>query len=194
MITGWTGVIVQCGYSEQIWWMRKLPLSVILLLMLLLLPSITVAESAAKLQTNIVWTEEGALLGAESTVAQTWFEEDDPAVDYIGTWNSLVCNPCSNGSLKYSGQTGAMAEFSFYGTGLRWTTARAPVMGKAKLYFNGVYKGMIDLYNPVVKYPVVLEGKGLPLGNYTLTIEVSGQKNPGSTGNYTIIDAFEVVP
>ncbi|HZX48039.1 MAG TPA: hypothetical protein VFF47_02345 [Nitrospirota bacterium] len=125
---------------------------------------------------------------------QTHFEEDDPAIAYSGTWNSLVCNPCNNGFLKYSGQTGAKAEFSFYGTGIKWTTAKAPSLGKAKIYFNGVYKGMVDLYSPNVQYPVVLEGKGLPAGNYTLRIEVSGQKNPSSTGYYTLIDSFDVYP
>ena len=122
------------------------------------------------------------------------FEESDPAIKYTGTWNSLVCNPCKNGLLKYSGQTGARAEFSFYGTGIRWHTAKAPVLGKAKIYFDGAYKGMIDLYRSTVQYPLVLGGSGIPAGNHTLTIEVSGQKNSGSSGNYVLIDAFEVVP
>ncbi|HZX48573.1 MAG TPA: carboxypeptidase-like regulatory domain-containing protein [Nitrospirota bacterium] len=125
---------------------------------------------------------------------KTWFEENDPAITYTGTWNFLACNPCNNGILKYSGQTGAKAEFSFYGTGIKWHTAKAPSLGKAKISFNGVYKGMVDLYSPVVKYPLVLGGSGLPPGNYTLTIEVSGQKNRRSTGYHTLIDAFEVIP
>ena len=127
-------------------------------------------------------------------VVQTHFEESDPAITYTGAWSSLACNPCNNGFLKYSGQTGAKAEFSFYGTGIKWTTAKAPALGKAKIYFNGIYKGMVDLYNPNVQYPLVLGGSGLPPDNYTLTIEVSGQKNRGSTGYYTVIDAFEVMP
>ena len=125
---------------------------------------------------------------------QTWFEEADPAITYTGTWNSLVCNPCNNGFLKYSGQTGAKAEFSFYGTGIKWTTAKAPALGKAKIYFDGAYKGMVDLYRSTVQYPLVLGGSGIPPGNHTLTIEVSGQKNAGSSGYYTLIDAFEVIP
>ncbi|HZX48037.1 MAG TPA: hypothetical protein VFF47_02335 [Nitrospirota bacterium] len=40
------------------------------------------------------------------SAVQTWFEENYPAITYTGTWNSLVCNPCKNGFLKYSGQTG----------------------------------------------------------------------------------------
>ena len=132
--------------------------------------------------------------GQDFSAVQTWFEEDDPAITYTGTWNSLACNPCNNGFLKYSCQTGAKAGFSFYGTGIRWHTAKAPVLGKAKIFFDGVYKGMVDLYRSPVQYPLVLGGSGIPPGNHTLTIEVSGQKNPRSSGYYTVIDGFEVVP
>ena len=132
--------------------------------------------------------------GQDFSAVQTWSEEDDPAITYTGTWNFLACNPCNNGFLKYSGQTGAKAEFSFYGTGIKWTTAKAPALGKAKIYFDGAYKGMVDLYRSTVQYPLVLGGSGIPPGNHTLTIEVSGQKNPGSSGYYTLIDAFEVMP
>ena len=194
MRTGWIGVKFECGHSEQIRWMRSLSVSVIFLLMLLILPSIAAAESTVVTQTNIVWAEEGALYGVESTGAQTWFEEDDPAIDYIGTWNPLVCNPCNNGFLKYSGQTGAKAEFSFYGTGIKWHTAKAPALGKVKIYFDGVYKGMVDLYRSTVQYPLVLGGSGIPRGNHTLMIEILGQKNAGSSGYYIVIDGFEVVP
>ena len=194
MRAGWIGVKGRGGYSEQIRKMRREHLSVILLLILLLLPSITVAESAVKLQPTIVTMEEGALPGFESTGILTWFEENDPAIAYTSIWNSLACPACSNGYLKYSGQAGAKAEFSFYGTGVKWNTAKAPVLGKAKIYFDGAYKGMVDLYRSTVLYPLVLGGSGIPLGNHTLTIKVSGQKNPGSSGYYTIIDAFEVIP
>ena len=132
--------------------------------------------------------------GQDFSAVQTWFEEDDPAITYTGTWNSLACNPCNNGFLKYSGQTGAKAEFSFYGTGIKWNTAKAPALGKAKIYFDGAYKGMVDLYRSTVQYPLVLGGSGIPAGNHTLTIEVSGQKNSGSSGYYTVIDGFEVIP
>ena len=125
---------------------------------------------------------------------QTRFEESDPAIIYTGIWNSLACNPCNNGFLKYSGQTGAKAEFSFYGTGIKWHAAKAPALGKAKIYFDGAYKGMVDLYRSTVQYPLVLGGSGIPAGNHTLTIEVSGQKNAGSSGYYTVIDGFEVAP
>lgn len=113
------------------------------------------------------------------------------------TQETLYSIAAFNGSFKYSGQTGARAEFSFFGAGLKWTTARADVLGKANIYFDGVYVGMVDLYSSATKekkYPAFSEGRGLPVGNHIIAIEVSGQKNTTTGGYYTIIDAFDVIP
>lgn len=126
--------------------------------------------------------------------AQTYFEEDDPAITYTGTWNIYTCSDCSGSAVKYSGQTGAKAEFSFEGTGIKWIVAKAKMGGKAKVYLDGIYMGMVDLYSPTTQYQVVLQKTGLSPGTHIGTIEVSGQKNPSSTGYYIDIDAFEVVP
>jgi hypothetical protein len=95
--------------------------------------------------------------------------------------------------MKYSGEKGAKAEFSFTGTGIKWIVTKAMMMGKAKVYLNGVYRGLADLYSSSPIYQVVLQA-GLPLGNYTLGLEVSGEKNLLATGYYINIDAFEVIP
>jgi YD repeat-containing protein len=127
---------------------------------------------------------------------QLYFEEDDPAITYTGTWNTYTCPSCSGGALKYSGQTGAKADFSFNGTGIKWIVTKASIMGMAKVYLDGLPPAgvLIDLYSPTPQYQVVLQKTGLTPGTHTIAIEVSGQKNPSSTGYYINIDAFEVVP
>jgi YD repeat-containing protein len=127
-------------------------------------------------------------------VQQTYFEEDDPAIVYTGIWNTYTCASCSGGALKYSDQTGAKADFSFNGTGIKWIVTKAEMMGKANVYLDGAYGGLVDLYSPTPQFQVTLQKTGLTPGTHTLTIEVSGQKNPSSTGYYIDIDAFEVVP
>lgn len=131
-----------------------------------------------------------------ATFTKTHFEEDDPAITYTGTWNTYTSVCFSGGALKYSNDktTPAKAEFSFNGTGIKWIVTRAKMMGKAKVYLDGVYMGMVDLYSPTIKCQVVLQKTGLTPVSHTLTIEVSGQKNPSSTGYYIDIDAFEVMP
>lgn len=122
------------------------------------------------------------------------FEDYDPAITYTGTWKNYTCPSCSAGVMKYSGQTGAKADFSFNGTGIKWIVTKANLLGKARVYLDGVNMGLVDLYSPTPKYKVVLAKAGLTPGNHTITIEVSGQKNPASAGSLIDIDAFEVVP
>jgi hypothetical protein len=121
-------------------------------------------------------------------------EEDNPAITYTGTWNTYTSASCSGGAMKYSGEKGAKAEFSFTGTGIKWIVTKAKMMGKAKVYLNGVYRGLVDLYSSSPAYQVVLQKPGLAPGNHTLRLEFSGQKNLLATGYYINIDAFEVIP
>jgi len=130
---------------------------------------------------------------AQAVITKTHFEEDDPAIAYTGAWSPYTCASCSGGALKYSGQTGAKATFTFDGTGIRWLAAKAPNLGKAKVYLDGVYQGLVDLYSASVNYKVPLEKRGLAPGTHTVDIEVSGQKNPASTGRAIDIDAFEII-
>jgi outer membrane protein assembly factor BamB len=143
---------------------------------------------------TIYITSNGTLKAIGGAPPQTYFEENDPAIIYTGSWIALNCPSCSGGALKYSNQTGAKADFTFNGTGIKWIVTKAKMLGKAKVYLDGMYMGMVDLYGPTPQYQVVLQKTGLSPGTHTCSIEVSGQKNPSSTGYYIDIDAFEVVP
>ena len=122
------------------------------------------------------------------------FEENDPSITYTGAWNTYTDSRCSGGTLKYSSQRWTSATFSFNGTGIKWVVAKAPMCGKAKVYLDGTYLGMVDLYSAAAQFQVVLQKTGLPSGDHTLYIEVSRQKNPSATDYNVDIDAFEVVP
>jgi hypothetical protein len=126
--------------------------------------------------------------------AQTWFEEDDPAIAYSGSWKSLACAECSGGTQKAAAQRGAAAEFTFTGTGIRWYLTKANLLGKARVVLDGVDLGFVDLYSPTPQYQQVWEKIDLSPGAHTLKIEVSGKKNPRSKGRAITLDALEVVP
>lgn len=84
---------------------------------------------------------------------------------------------------------------SFTGTAVRWISARAPVTGIARVYVDGTLMGEVDTYATSEEGQVVVfTGAGLPRGAHTLTIEVTGTKNPASTFNWIIVDAFDVTP
>ena len=120
---------------------------------------------------------------------QIWFEESDPAIAYTGTWSASACSSCSGGAMKSTSQTGAKADFSFNGTGVRWIASKTKNSGKANVYIDGVFAGTVDLYNRTSQYQVVVfERTGLSPGNHILTIENSGKRVSIN------IDAFEVIP
>lgn len=123
----------------------------------------------------------------------TLFEENDTLIFYTGPWNNYTCAGCSGGGLKYSGQTGAKAQFSFKGTGIKWIVAKSSTLGKAKVTLDGQYLGLVDLYKSTTQLQVPLQKTGLVSGTHTIIIEVSGQKNAKSTGYLIDIDAFEVL-
>lgn len=132
--------------------------------------------------------------GQDISAAKTKYEENAPAITYTGTWSNYVCVSCSAGGAKISNTTGAKADFSFTGTGIKCLVAKGPMMGKVRVYLDGVNMGLVDLYSPTLKYQVILPKAGLPPGVNTVTLEVSGNKNTSSTGTYINIDAFDVVP
>jgi parallel beta-helix repeat protein len=126
---------------------------------------------------------------------QTWFEDDDLAIQYSPDppWTAINDPRASAGHYRRSSITGARADFAFTGTGVTWWVAKGPVMGKARVYLDGAGPLVVDLYSPRLKL-VKLPKTGLTPGTHTLRIEVSGLKNTRSTGYMVTIDAFEVVP
>jgi hypothetical protein len=124
---------------------------------------------------------------------RTWYEENDPAIIYTGTWNTFYNRYCSGGALRYSCRVGDKARFTFIGTGIKWIVAKESRLGKAKVCLDGKCL-LVDLYSAATRFQDVLQKTGLTRGIHTVTFEVSGQKNP-SAKNYCIdIDAFGVVP
>ncbi len=132
-------------------------------------------------------------MGVDEYWAQLWLEDDDPAITYTGNWSQYGHPAVSGGRLTYSDETAASAELEFCGTGLRWHLAVGPMAGMADVYLDGGHVGRLDLYRSRVGL-IAPQRTGLALGHHTVLIEVSGEKNPSSTGYFVDIDALEVVP
>lgn len=109
---------------------------------------------------------------------------------YSGSWIHNNTSPdFYNGTLSYSNQTGAYIEISFAGNALRWVAEKKHTHGTAAVYLDGDFKGTIDLYSATPEIVTVYETPNtLEQGNHTFRIEVSGGKNPASTGYYVVHD------
>jgi hypothetical protein len=126
--------------------------------------------------------------------AATRIEDTDPAVSYTGSWVHGTTPIATGGTFAEARVAGAMATLSFTGTGVRWLGYRANNNGKARVSMDGTFMGEVDSYAPSPELAVVFAATGLRSGAHSMTIEVTGTRNPASVDNWVIIDAFDVTP
>ena len=126
------------------------------------------------------------------------FEESDAAVTMSGVWSPSEPHAgWSGGAAVESTQRGAMAAFTFTGTSVRWLGSRGRNGGIALVRVDGGEAKEVDLFarpNDEFHTPAITL-YGLSDGQHTLTIEVTGRKNPNaSSPAKVVVDAFEVQP
>jgi hypothetical protein len=130
----------------------------------------------------------------EVTTPGTRFEETDWTVAYSGDWaRGNRDRAYSEGAAAESATAGVQATFTFTGTSVSWIGACGPQTGIARVYLDGVFVAEVDTYLPTeALQKTVLTATGLANTTHTLTIEVTGRKNPASTQRWVLVDAFDV--
>jgi hypothetical protein len=142
------------------------------------------------------------------------YQEWEPSVAYIGDWTpsspgSTDCpadpsptavptctaprrniNRVWSEGQSATNNSGGRAVFSFTGTSVSWISSAKSSLGQANVYLDGVFQRQVDLHRP---YPIeayqweAFRADGLANGPHTLTIE-------HASGNYIVVDAFDVHP
>ncbi|MFJ5718348.1 hypothetical protein ACIQCO_28185, partial [Neobacillus sp. NPDC093127] len=92
-------------------------------------------------------------------------------------------------------QTGATAELTFNGSGIRWIALTSPWYGLADVYIDGVFVKEANLYSITNRYSqLVFEDLTLEKGIHTIKIVNKGLiGNNSGKGVYINIDAIEVI-
>jgi len=125
----------------------------------------------------------------------TRFQERDSSVSYTGSWTQgTVFTYWSGETAAYSGTAGDQVTFTFTGTAVRWISQYGFNNGIANILLDGVQVAQIDTFAPVQEQdqaPIFI-ATGLANTTHTLTIQVTGQKNPSAFNPWIIIDAFDV--
>jgi hypothetical protein len=138
--------------------------------------------------------------GAPLPSAGAHVEESDAAVTLSGEWKASDERfGWSGGHAKFSTEAKATASFTFTGTSVTWIGSRGRGMGIALVKVDGGTRKGVDLFevdlfarpNDEIRAPV-LTLNGLSDGKHTLTIEVTGDKNPDADSNVVVVDAFDV--
>jgi predicted CXXCH cytochrome family protein len=120
-------------------------------------------------------------------------EETDPAIAWTGTWTNYSNASYSGGATKYTNETGATSTFSFSEDRVTLLSCVTTNRGIAKIYVDGVFEQDVDLYSGNTEYwKAVYTKSGLATGTHTITVEVTGTKNPLSSNSYVDVDAFAV--
>ena len=132
-------------------------------------------------------------------------QETDPDVAFTGVWAqadssiawsgggaATVPDPPVGGA-RTSATPGAKAVLTFRGTAISWSGYRGPSGGIASVTVDGGAATLVDTYFPTNKIQdVVFTATGLTDAIHTLTVEVTGLKNPLSTSAQVVVDAFDV--
>jgi hypothetical protein len=64
--------------------------------------------------------------------------------------------------------------------------------GPAAIIVDGVSKGTVDLYSPIVEWQASYRFCCLGTGKHMAAIRMLGQKSTGSTGQFVDLDGFRV--
>jgi hypothetical protein len=92
-------------------------------------------------------------------------------------------------------EPGDRATLTFTGTGVKYITYRDEWSGIANVQVDGTTVATVDLYRtPFQAQAVMHTVTGLAPGAHTLSVVVTGTRNPASGGSWVFVDAFDVTP
>jgi len=122
------------------------------------------------------------------------YENMRDVVLYEGEWVISKGDDFSASSVSHSSVAHDRAILNFVGTGISWIGTQASDQGIARIYIDGNHIGDVDQFGEARKYLVrSFSSVDLTYGPHTIAIEVTGMKNPQSTGYRVEIDAFDIV-
>ncbi|MGM9681794.1 MAG: alpha-L-rhamnosidase C-terminal domain-containing protein [Eubacteriales bacterium] len=160
-------------------------------------------DNSVRFRINLITGENATLSGIFFGTGQggipectsEFWDGTNSEIRYSGNWTHMEYEGWGayRNSLSFSNQRGNSATVTFEGTGVSYITSIESNRGIAEIFLDGVSKGTFDLYSPVIlRQQTVFEAKGLPEGEHTLKIVVTGEKNPDATDCYVDVDAIAV--
>jgi hypothetical protein len=118
-------------------------------------------------------------LSASTGVLQpALFTEGTSHATYHGTWSRSASTAYLGGAARISTHSGADVTIAATGRAIAWVGSTGPKMGKAKVYVDGVYRSVVDLYSATNMHRrVVLRYSWSTIGPHTIKVVSSGTKS-----------------
>ncbi|MBE0476953.1 MAG: discoidin domain-containing protein [Coriobacteriia bacterium] len=121
-------------------------------------------------------------------------EETDSAVSYGGAWSTATGVRYSGGSVRFSGTAGRTAGITVTGGKVTWIGTRGSYGGIAEVLVDGSPVATVDTWASSISDQQALYTVNLGTSGGTVTIRVTGLRNPSATNSYVILDAFDLAP
>jgi len=122
----------------------------------------------------------------------------DAAGTFLGNWMRIGGNHTyTDGVYAYSYWLGHRYRVTFEGTNITWLGPKVYNYGRAALYLDGAYKGIVSQYAPASSISFrakVWESPTLASGTHTLEIRPLAVKDAASSASVIVIDGFDVAP
>jgi hypothetical protein len=108
------------------------------------------------------------------TLSPRLVQQTSTAIHYHGTWTSSSYASFSGGSAKYARSSTASASYTFTGRGIALVSTRATTRGKVRVYINGAYAGIVDLYGPTQFRTVAWQRTWSTVAKRTIKLVLTG--------------------
>lgn len=106
-------------------------------------------------------------------------------------WRSQASSVASGGRITQERSPGANVYFHFRGTGVDWGTILGPDHGMARVYVDGLYRGLFDNYATSAR-AFIRQFRGFVDGVHFVRIIVTGTKRSASTSTTVSVDFWRV--
>jgi hypothetical protein len=119
------------------------------------------------------------------------YEDTSGSLNFAGTWTVWADAGHSGGSVKYANTTGASVSLTFAGDAITLTYVAQYNTGIATVTIDGTPVDQLDTYSATQ----VLQQQqtySTTNGTHTVSVAVSGNKNPASSATYVVFDSFVV--
>jgi len=117
------------------------------------------------------------------------FEDNSPSVAYSGSWATWSAAGNSGGTAHFSSNVGDMATFNFTGEYVGVVYFKYDHGGIATIKIDGTVVDQLDTYSPFWAFQQQ-KFYAVAAGPHSVSVTVSGTKNPSSGYTWVFLDAF----
>lgn len=136
----------------------------------------------------------GILIDPVVIALPTRYEDDDPALQWVGTWSTASSTAHSDGTAKFSGTPNSRVGIQFEGTGVRLIAPTPGVAGRITVHLYGAGADItdtIDLTGSGETKVAVWSSGTIPSGTYQCWFGYDPTNIPG---RYIWVDAIDIWP